>query len=128
MDDYKEKYDKTLEQLFFTTREFSKVQRGEEINIIILDGLNAIINDFISQVDKIQGERKKEWEMRIKTLKETYNHIGAQYLEELHWRKKCFKLENENFKMAERIIELEKVIQTPELMNEFVKNMPDVKK
>lgn len=66
--------------------------------------------------------------MRIKTLKETYNHIGAQYLEELHWRKKCFKLENDNFKMAERIIELEQVIQTPELMNEFVKNMPDVKK
>jgi len=126
--DYKEAYEATMESLYFQTRELTKVQRGEEINIIILDGLNAIINDFISQVDKIQGERKKEWEMRIKTLKETYNHIGAQYLEELHWRKKCFKLESENFKMAERIIELEKVIQTPELMNEFVKNMPDVKK
>jgi len=126
--DYKEAYEATMESLYFQTRELTKVQRGEEINIIILDSLNAIINDFISQVDKIQGERKKEWEMRIKTLKETYNHIGAQYLEELHWRKKCFKLESENFKMAERIIELEKVIQTPELMNEFVKNMPDVKK
>lgn len=126
--DYKEAYEATMESLYFQTRELTKVQRGEEINIIILDSLNAIINDFISQVDKIQGERKKEWEMRIKTLKETYNHIGAQYLEELHWRKKCFKLENDNFKMAERIIELEKVIQTPELMNEFVKNMPDVKK
>lgn len=126
--DYKEAYEATMESLYFQTRELTKVQRCEEINIIILDGLSAIINDFISQVDKIQGERKKEWEMRIKTLKETYNHIGAQYLEELHWRKKCFKLENDNFKMAERIIELEKVIQTPELMNEFVKNMPDVKK
>ena len=126
--DYKEAYEATMESLYFQTRELTKVQRGEEINITILDGLNAIINDFISQVDKIQGERKKEWETRIKTLKEVYNHIGAQYLEELHWRKKCFKLESENFKMAERIIELEKVIQTPELMNEFVKNMPDVKK
>ena len=126
--DYKEAYEATMESLYFQTRELTKVQRGEEINITILDGLNAIINDFINQVDKIQGERKKEWETRIKTLKEVYNHIGAQYLEELHWRKKCYKLENENFKMAERIIELEKVIQTPELMNEFVKNMPDVKK
>ena len=126
--DYKEAYEATMESLYFQTRELTKVQRGEEINIIILDSLNAIINDFILQVDKIQGERKKEWETRIKTLKQVYNHIGAQYLEELHWRKKCFKLENENFKMSERIIELEKVIQTPELMNEFVKNMPDVKK
>ena len=119
MDDYKEKYDKTLEQLFFTTREFSKVQRGEEINIIILDSLNAIINDFISQVDKIQGERKKEWEMRIKTLKETYNHIGAQYLEELHWRRKCYKLEQNILDMSRQIEELKTENEKIRGLNEF---------
>lgn len=117
--DYKERYDKTLEQLFFTTRDLTRAQRGEEINIIVLDSLNAIINDFISQVDKIQGERKKEWEMRIKTLKQVYNHIGAQYLEELHWRKKCYKLEQNILDMSRQIEELKTENEKIRGLNEF---------
>ena len=117
--DYKEAYEATMESLYFQTRELTKVQRGEEINIIVLDSLNAIINDFILQVDKIQGERKKEWEMRIKTLKQVYNHIGAQYLEELHWRRKCYKLEQNILDMSRQIEELKTENEKIRGLNEF---------
>lgn len=117
--DYKEAYEATMESLYFQTRELSRAQRREEVNIIVLDSLNAIINDFILQVDKIQGERKKEWETRIKTLKQVYTHIGAQYLEELHWRKKCYKLEQNILEMSRQIEELKAENDKLKQLNEF---------
>ena len=117
--DYKEAYEATMESLYFQTRELSRAQRREEVNVIILDALNAIINDFILQVDKIQGERKKEWENRIKTLKQVYTHIGAQYLEELHWRKKCYKLEQNILEMSRQIEELTTENDKLKQLNEF---------
>lgn len=117
--DYKEAYEATMESLYFQTRVLSKMERSEEVNIIVLDSLNAIINDFTIQVDKIQGERKKEWETRIKTLKQVYTHIGAQYLEELHWRKKCYKLEQNILEMSRQVEELKAENDKLKQLNEF---------
>ena len=88
MEDFKDKYTDTLEHLFFATRSLTERERQDETSLAVLDNLRAIINDFTIQVDKIQGERKKEWENRIKTLKGIFEQIGAVYLQELYWRKK----------------------------------------
>jgi hypothetical protein len=88
MEDFKDKYHETLDQLLFATERLSVIERREEKTFIVLMQLSALIRDFTIQVDKIQGERKKEWENRIKTLKGIFEQIGAVYLQELYWRKK----------------------------------------
>lgn len=106
-----DKYAETLEQLYFATRSLMAKERKEDEAIKALDDLRAIINDFIIQVDKIQGERKKEWEMRVNTLKNVFNQVGSIYLNELYWRKKVYKLESDCLNLTSEIERLKKEIE-----------------
>ncbi len=114
-----DKYEETLEQLYFATRSLMAHERKEDDALIALDDLRAIINDFIVQVDKIQGERKKEWEMRVNTLKNVFNQVGSIYLNELYWRKKVYKLESDNLNLTSEIERLNKEIEVLKGINEF---------
>ena len=117
--DYQEAYEKTFDQLFFASRSLNAKERKEDEALIALDDLRAIINDFIVQVDKIQGERKKEWENRIETLKKVYYQVGSIYLNELLWRKKVYKLESDNLNLTSEIERLNKEIEVLKGINEF---------
>jgi len=88
MSEIDEKYLETLEALFFTTRNLQQYERKEESALMILDELRAIINDFISKVDTLQGERKNNALKLINSLKKIFDYIGSIYLQELYWRKK----------------------------------------
>jgi len=88
MSEIDEKYTETLEQLFFTTRNLQQYERKEESALMILDELRAIINDFITKVDTLQGERKNNALKLINSLKKIFDYIGSIYLQELYWRKK----------------------------------------
>jgi len=83
-----DKYTETLEQLYFTTRSLQNHERKEETAIGILNDLRAVINDFSSKVDTLQGERKVNALKTIETLKKVFDYIGSIYLQELYWRKK----------------------------------------
>jgi hypothetical protein len=88
MTEIDEKYLETLEALFFTTRNLQQHERKEETAIAILDELRAIINDFDTKVDTLQGERKNNALKLINSLKKIFDYIGSIYLQELYWRKK----------------------------------------
>ena len=87
MDEINEKYTETLEQLYFTTRNLQQHERKEETALAILDEWRAIINDFTSKVDTLQGERKNNALKLINSLKKIFDYIGSIYLQELYWRK-----------------------------------------
>jgi len=93
--DYQEAYEKTFDQLFFATRSLNAKERKEDEALIALDDLRAIINDFIVQVDKIQGERKKEWENRIETLKK----VDAERIALLEGELNSIKTQNKKQKI-----------------------------
>jgi hypothetical protein len=88
MSEIDEKYLETLEALFFTTRNLQQYERKEESALMILDELRAIINDFATKVDTLQGERKNNALKLINSLKKIFDYIGSIYLQELYWRKK----------------------------------------
>ncbi len=69
-----DKYTETLEQLYFTTRSLQNHERKEETAISILNDLRAVINDFSSKVDTLQGERKNN---ALKTI-ETHCCISSK--------------------------------------------------
>ena len=119
MEDYKQKYHETIESLYFVTRSLSAMERESEINLTILSQLQAIINDFIVQVDKIHGNKKIEWENRVKTLINIFNHIGGIYYSELMFRKKCYKLEKNILDLSRQIDELKAENEKLKQLNEF---------
>lgn len=119
MEDFRDKYFETLEALFFATSNLSRREKQDETTLAILDELRAIISDFTIQVDKIQGERKKDWENRIKTLKLVFEHIGAIYIQEIYWRKKLVKEQATILEQAKLIAELQTRVEQLEKMNEL---------
>lgn len=119
MEDFKDKYTDTLEHLFFATRSLTEREKQDETSLVVLDSLRAIISDFTIQVNKIQGERKKEWENRIKTLKGIFEQIGAIYLQELYWRKKLAAEQKTILEQAKLISDLQTRVEQLEKMNEL---------
>lgn len=109
-----DKYLETLEQLYFTTRNLQQHERKEETAITILDELRAIINDFATKVDTLQGERKNNALKLINSLKKIFDYIGSIYLQELYWRKKNRDNEAALILAAEMIERLESELNTIE--------------
>jgi hypothetical protein len=112
-----DKYTETLEQLYFTTRSLQNHERKEETAISILNDLRAVINDFISKVDTLQGERKNNALKTIETLKKVFDYIGSIYLQELYWRKKNKDNEAALILAATEIDRLEAELNTIEKAN-----------
>jgi hypothetical protein len=112
-----DKYTETLEQLYFTTRSLQNHERKEETAIGILNDLRAIINDFSSKVDTLQGERKNNALKTIETLKKVFDYIGSIYLQELYWRKKNKDNEAALILAATEIDRLEAELNTIEKAN-----------
>jgi hypothetical protein len=112
-----DKYTETLEQLYFTTRSLQNHERKEETAISILNDLRAVINDFSSKVDTLQGERKNNALKTIETLKKIFDYIGSIYLQELYWRKKNKDNEAALILAATEIDRLEAELNTIEKAN-----------
>jgi len=112
-----DKYTETLEQLYFTTRSLQNHVRKEETAISILNDLRAVINDFSSKVDTLQGERKNNALKTIETLKKVFDYIGSIYLQELYWRKKNKDNEAALILAATEIDRLEAELNTIEKAN-----------
>jgi len=112
-----DKYTDTLEQLYFTTRSLQNHERKEETAIGILNDLRAIINDFSSKVDTLQGERKNNALKTIEKLKKIFDYIGSIYLQELYWRKKNKDNEAALILAATEIDRLEAELNTIEKAN-----------
>jgi hypothetical protein len=112
-----DKYTETLEQLYFTTRTLLAHERQEETAISILNDLRAVINDFSSKVDTLQGERKNNALKTIQTLKKVFDYIGSIYLQELYWRKKNKDNEAALLSAANKIMKLEAELNTIEKAN-----------
>jgi hypothetical protein len=112
-----DKYTETLEQLYFTTRSLQNHERKEETAISILNDLRAVINDFSSKVDTLQGERKNNALKTIETLKKVFDYIGSIYLQELYWRKKNKDNEAALILAATEIDRLEAELNTIEKAN-----------
>ena len=112
-----DKYTETLEQLYFTTRTLLAYERQEESAIGILNDLRAVINDFSSKVDTLQGERKVNALKTIQTLKKVFDYIGSIYLQELYWRKKNKDNEAALILAATEIDRLEAELNTIEKAN-----------
>ncbi len=112
-----DKYTETLEQLYFTTRSLLAHERQEETAIGILNDLRAVINDFSSKVDTLQGERKNNALKTIETLKKIFDYIGSIYLQELYWRKKNKDNEAALILAATEIDRLEAELNTIEKAN-----------
>ena len=106
--DYEKAYHKTLEQLFFATGELSREDKQKEVEYAIFTQLSALISDFYSKVDTLQGERKIKAETTLKTLFFVFHNLGQVYLKSLAARKRNFELSKENLFLADRIAELEK--------------------
>jgi hypothetical protein len=112
-----DKYTETLEQLYFTTRSLQNHERKEETAISILNDLRALINDFSSKVDTLQGKRKNNALKTIETLKKVFDYIGSIYLQELYWRKKNKDNEAALILAATEIDRLEAELNTIEKAN-----------
>jgi hypothetical protein len=112
-----DKYTETLEQLYFTTRSLQNHERKEETAISILNDLRAVINDFSSKVDTLQGERKNNALKTIETLKKVFDYIGSIYLQELYWRRKNKDNEAALILAATEIDRLESELNTIEKAN-----------
>lgn len=115
-----EKYLETLEQLFFISQSFSKVEKKEEYCLAILDSLRALILTFDSSVDTLQGQRKINALNTIKILKEIFNYLGSQYIAEIYWRKKTYKLEQSLIDAAKEIEDLKAQINVLTNLESFL--------
>ena len=112
MSEIEDKYNETLEQLFFTTRKLTIQERKQEFALLKLDELRAIISEFESKVDTLQGERKNNALKTIYSLKSVFDGFGGIYLQELYWRKKNYENEEALIFAANRIEQLEKELET----------------
>lgn len=119
MEDFKDKYHDTLDALLNATQSLTIKERQEEQSFVVLMQLSAIIHEFSDKVKKIQGEQKKEWENRIKTLKGIFEQIGAIYLQELYWRKKLIKEQQTTLTLSEQVQTLTNRIEQLEKMSEL---------
>lgn len=105
-----QKYQETLEQLYFVTRDLTKVQKKQEQTFIALSELSALISTFYTSLDTLQGERKTKALNIIKTLQMVFSEIGSSYLMELYFRNKCFEYEKSIMEATQKIERLEKEI------------------
>jgi hypothetical protein len=117
--DYKQAYEKTLEDLFFASREIEERYRREEKNLIILDTLRSVISSFDSSIDRLQGERKTNALNTLKKLYMVFIGIGGVYLDELSARKKSYQVQKENIELVKIIDELKKEIETLKKIDEL---------
>jgi len=117
--DYKEEYLLTIEQLFFKSRELEESQRREEKNLNVIESLRAIISDFDTKAEGLQGTRKESALNVTKKLIYIFNHIGKIYLDELAARKKSYLLQKDNQDLARIIEELKKEIELQKNINDF---------
>lgn len=105
-----QKYQETLEQLYFVTRDLTKVQKKQEQTFIALSELSELISTFNTSLDTLQGERKTKALNIIKTLQMVFSEIGSSYLMELYFRNKCFEYEKSIMEATQKIERLEKEI------------------
>ena len=106
-----QKYQDTLEQLYFVTRDLTQVQKKQEQTFIALSELSALISTFYTSLDRLQGERKINAENTIKTLQTVFSEIGSSYLLELYFRNKCGEYEKALIEATKRIEALENEIK-----------------
>ena len=105
-----QKYQETLEQLYFVTRDLTEVQKKQEQTFIAVSELSALISTFHTSLDTLQGERKTKAINTIKTLQMVFSEIGSSYLMELYFRNKCFQYEKSIIEATKKIERLEKEI------------------
>ena len=105
-----QKYQETLEQLYFVTRDLTEVQKKQEQTFIAVSELSALISTFHTSLDTLQGERKTKAINTIKTLQMVFSEIGSSYLMELYFRNKCFQYEKSIMEATQKIERLEKEI------------------
>ena len=105
-----QKYQETLEQLYFVTRDLTEVQKKQEQTFIAVSELSTLISTFHTSLDTLQGERKTKAINTIKTLQMVFSEIGSSYLMELYFRNKCFQYEKSIMEATKKIERLEKEI------------------
>jgi chromosome segregation ATPase len=105
-----QKYQETLEQLYFVTRDLTELQKKQEQTFIAVSELSALISTFHTSLDTLQGERKIKAINTIKTLQMVFSEIGSSYLMELYFRNKCFQYEKSIMEATKKIERLEKEI------------------
>jgi hypothetical protein len=105
-----QKYQETLEQLYFVTRDLTEVQKKQEQTFIAVSELSSLISTFHTSLDTLQGERKTKAINTIKTLQMVFSEIGSSYLMELYFRNKCFQYEKSIMEATKKIERLEKEI------------------
>ena len=105
-----QKYQETLEQLYFVTRDLTEVQKKQEQTFIAVSELSTLISTFHTSLDTLQGERKTKAINTIKTLQMVFSEIGSSYLMELYFRNKCFQYEKSIMEATQKIERLEKEI------------------
>ena len=105
-----QKYQETLEQLSFVTRDLTEVQKKQEQTFIAVSELSSLISTFHTSLDTLQGERKTKAINTIKTLQMVFSEIGSSYLMELYFRNKCFQYEKSIIEATKKIERLEKEI------------------
>ena len=105
-----QKYQETLEQLYFVTRDLTEVQKKQEQTFIAVSELSSLISTFHTSLDTLQGERKTKAINTIKTLQMVFSEIGSSYLMELYFRNKCFQYEKSIIEATKKIERLEKEI------------------
>ena len=105
-----QKYQETLEQLYFVTRDLTEVQKKQEQTFIAVSELSSLISTFHASLDTLQGERKTKAINTIKTLQMVFSEIGSSYLMELYFRNKCFQYEKSIMEATQKIERLEKEI------------------
>jgi hypothetical protein len=105
-----QKYQETLEQLYFVTRDLTEVQKKQEQTFIAVSELSSLISTFHTSLDTLQGERKTKAINTIKTLQMVFSEIGSSYLMELYFRNKCFQYEKSIMEATKKIELLEKEI------------------
>ena len=114
-----QKYQETLEQLYFVTRDLTEVQKKQEQTFIAVSELSSLISTFHTSLDTLQGERKTKAINTIKTLQMVFSEIGSSYLMELYFRNKCFQYEKSIMEATQKIEKLEKEITILNNLNNF---------
>jgi len=109
--DYKKAYREVFEKLYFATAELTKAEKDSEYQIAVFNSLSLVLSDFISRVDTLHGERKKNAETTLKRLTYVFVRLGNVYLSELKWRKELFKVNKSLLELMKENEELKKQIE-----------------
>ena len=112
--DYREEYLKTVEQLFFATRELEKQKRHEDTAYRVLIEQAKVIDGIWANLEKMTGPRLENAEKMLKGLVFVYNRIGAVYMAELKWRKQLNEAQKSLLEAAEKINVLENQLKATE--------------